>query len=474
MSSAKDLAKELSYKRRSFWKEAPAEEREAAMAFAEPYKQFLHACRSERAVVKHFEAMLQQDGWQDMAQGKKADKMYYISRGKVLAAVRLGTEPVSAGINMVAAHIDAPRVDLKPAPVYEDAKAGMAMLRTHYYGGIRKYQWMSTPLALVGVVVRRDGTTVDVSIGENDDDPVFIMPDLLPHLAHKLQNGKSIGDAIDASRLNVVLSSMPYPTDEDDKVKDALKLQALHMLHQRYGITEADLLSAELELVPAGKPRDAGLDRSMIAAYAQDDRVCSYTAMRALLDADKPRRTMLALLVDKEEIGSEGNTGAASFIIEDLVADLLHVCGEDSGSYNLRKTLIATKILSADVNAAENPNWHGLLDENNGVIIGSGVSLTKYTGHGGKGGCNDSNAEFNAQVAHIFDDAGVFWQTGELGKTDEGGGGTIAKLLAVYGMEIVDAGPALLNMHSPFEICHKADILSTVEAFKAFFSAKAD
>jgi len=469
MSSAKELKKNLTYKRRNFWKEAPQEEQQAALAFAEPFKKFLDEARTVRACVKHFEEVLRADGWKNIDAGEKGPRMFRIVHGKVLAAVRLGRQPVSEGLNIVAAHIDAPRVDLKPAPVYEDAKSGLAMLSTHYYGGIRKYQWMSSPLALMGVVITRDGKTVEVRIGDTEDDPVFVMPDLLPHLAHKLQADKKITEAIDASRLNVVLASMPYVDEEDDEIKEAVKLQALNLLHQRYGITEEDLLSAELELVPAGRTRDAGLDGSMVLGYGQDDRVCSYAAMRALFDADTPQRATMALLVDKEEIGSEGNTGAASFLLEDLVADLLHVCGEDSGSYNLRKTLIRSQILSGDVNVAINPNFHGVLEANNAVHIGCGVSLTKYTGHSGKAGCNDSNAEFAAKVARVFNEAGVFWQTGELGKTDEGGGGTIAKFLSRFGADVIDCGTGLLSMHALYELSSKADIYSTYRAYKAFF-----
>ncbi|MCD4830043.1 MAG: aminopeptidase [Candidatus Cloacimonetes bacterium] len=469
MPSAKDLQKTLSYKRRNFWKEAPVGEREAALAFAVPYMRFLDSARTVRACVNHFANLLTDAGWKNMTNGEKANKMFYVSRGKVLAAVRLGTEPVSAGLNVVAAHIDAPRIDLKPVPLYEDDKAGLAMLRTHYYGGIKKYQWMSTPLALMGVVVKRDGEIIDIHIGDSEDDPVFVMPDLLPHLAGKVQTPKKIDDAVDASRLNVVFGSMPFIDDEEDAdLKETVKLQALRLLHERYGITEADLLSAELELVPAGRARDAGLDSSMILAYAQDDRVCSFAGMQALLDAEAPRRTMVALLIDKEETGSEGNTGAASFIVEDFVADLLAIVGEDSGSYNLRKTLIRSHILSADVNAAINPNFHSVLEENNAVHLGCGVALAKYSGHAGKSNCNDSNAEFAARVSHIFDDADVFWQTGELGKTDEGGGGTIAKFLARFGADVIDCGAGLLGMHALYELSSKADVYCTYRAYKAF------
>jgi len=335
MSLSEDLKKQLTYNRRNFWKDAPEAERQAALAFAEPYMRFLNECKTVRTTVRHCLHLLQEAGWKDINAGERAEKLYYHAHGKVLAAIRLGKKPVAGGVNIVAAHVDTPHIDLKPAPLYEDGKSGLAMLSTHYYGGIKKYQWMSTPLALHGVIIRRDGQTVEVNIGENEADPVFVMPDILPHLAYNVQNEKNIKEAVSAAHLTVVFAGMPF-AEEDTEVKDAVKLEALRLLHQRYGITEADLLAAELEIVPAGKARSAGLDSSFILAYGQDDRVCTYTAMQAVLDAQAPERTIIALLVDKEEIGSEGNTGAAGIIVEDLLGDLLKICGEPHDTYTLR------------------------------------------------------------------------------------------------------------------------------------------
>ncbi len=466
----KEQAKKLTYSRKNFWEDADKKEKQSALDFNRGYKEFLNYCKTTRETVLFAENVLLENGFKDIYNSKSAKKVFGVSKEKNIIAVRFGKKKVSEGLNIVAAHVDTPHIDLKQCPVYEDGPTGFGMLRTHYYGGIKKYQWVSTPLALHGVVIKADGEKVRISIGEDDGDPVFVMPDLLPHLAHKEQYPKKLDDAVDASRLNVVFNTMPFISDdEDDDVKEAVKLQALIMLNEKYGITEEDLISAELELVPSGKARDCGMDGSMVLAYGQDDRVCSYTALTALLDSPKPEHTSVVYLVDKEEIGNVGNTGADSVYLLDFISDLLAYNGEKNDSVTLRKTLINSRFLSADVNAAINPNYPNVLEHDNAVHLGFGVGIAKYTGSRGKGGTNDANAEFVGQVTRLFNQEKVFWQTGELGKVDEGGGGTIARKLADYGSEVIDCGPGVLGMHSLYELTSKADVYSTYRAYKAFF-----
>ncbi|MFC1888045.1 aminopeptidase, partial [Candidatus Cloacimonadota bacterium] len=389
---------------------------------------------------------------------------------KNAALAFIGKKPISEGVNLIVSHIDAPRVDLKQNPLYEDAGTSLGMMKTHYYGGVKKYQWMSTPLALHGVFIKSNGEAVEVNIGEDDKDPVFVMPDLLPHLARQEQYSKKLGEAINASAMNLVFNSIPYMDSADDNIKEAVKLNALVLLNEKYGLVEENFLSAELELVPAGKARDCGLDKSMVLGYGQDDRVCAYTSLEAIFDTKNPERTAIVYLADKEEIGSESNTGAKSIFIIDFIADLLKYNKEDNDSNTLRKALINSQIISADVNAAVNPNYPNVLEAQNAVKLGFGVSVTKYTGSGGKSGSNDANAEFNARIIDLFNREKVNWQTGTLGKVDVGGGGTIAKFMAEHGAEVIDCGPGVLGMHSLYELTSKADVYSTYKAYKAFFS----
>ncbi len=466
----KDQAKKLKYARKNFWEEAGEEERKNAFDFNRGYKEFLNYCKTTRETVLFAENVLRENGFKDIYNSKSAKKVFGVSREKNIIAVRFGKKKVSEGLNIVAAHVDTPHIDLKQCPVYEDGASGFGMLRTHYYGGIKKYQWLSTPLALHGVVIKADGEKVRISVGEDDGDPVFVMPDLLPHLASKEQYAKKMADAVDASRLNVVFNSIPFMTEEDeDDIKEAVKLQALVLLNEKYGITEEDLISAELELVPAGKARDCGLDGSLVLAYGQDDRVCSYTSLTALLDAQDPDHTAMVYLVDKEEIGNVGNTGADSIYLLDFISDLLAYAGENGDSVTLRKTLINSRFLSADVNAAINPNFPNVLEHDNAIHLGNGVGMAKYTGARGKSGTNDANAEFVAQINRLFNQEKVFWQTGELGKVDEGGGGTIARKLADYGSDVLDCGPGVLGMHALYELTSKADVYSTYRAYKVFY-----
>ena len=461
----------LTYERKNFWKDAGSDQIKAAMDFAEGYKSFLNTARTVRETIDFTTALLGKHKFCTLPAKKGQKRVYSVFRNKTMAIAILGKKPISEGFNMVAAHVDAPRVDLKQNPLYEDGSSNMVCMRTHYYGGIKKYQWVSTPLALHGIVFKKDGTAVNISIGDKDDDPVFIIPDLLPHLARKEQYSKNLADAIDASKMNLIFSGMMAPESEE---KNAAKGYALQLLNDAYGITEADFLSAELELIPATKARDAGFDKSMVVGYGQDDRICAYTGLMALLDnLDKtPERTIIAYFSDKEEVGSMGNTGAHSVFVQDFVAQLMMHNGESNDSVNLRKAFMNSQILSADVTAAINPNYPGVHEKQNAVTFNHGVGLAKFTGSGGKSGCNDANAEFTAKVIRIFNDAGVYWQMGELGKPDEGGGGTIAYILANLGAEVIDCGTALMGMHSLYELCSKADLYSTYCAYKAFLESK--
>ncbi len=457
---------DLTYQKSNFWKIATETEQKKAFKFADEYKMFLNECKTARETITLAEEVLKKNGFQNIETAKSdCKKLYAIYRRKSLVAAVIGDEPVSKGINIVAPHVDTPRVDLKQSPLYEDKNTGMAMLRTHYYGGIKKYQWMSMPLALHGVVVKNNGELINITIGEEDGDPIFIMPDLLPHLAAD-QYKKNVSEAVKAANMNVILSTIPC---KDEKVKEAFKHHALMLLNEKYGIREADFLSAELELVPAGKARDAGLDKSMVAGYGHDDRVCSFTALEALINTQNNKKTSMVFFADKEEIGSEGNTGAKGIQVIDFVADLLKANKEEYNSYNVRKTMINTQIISADVNAAINPNFPQVHEKDNAVVMGNGVSITKFTGARGKAGANDANAEFTAKIMDIFNKDKVNWQFGALGQVDVGGGGTIAKLLAIYGSEVIDCGTGVVGMHSPCELVSKGDLYSTFKAYKTFF-----
>lgn len=468
MKKTDELRNKLSYKRKNFWKEASAKEQKAAQKFSEGYKHFLDECKTERESIDFYVNELDKQGFNEIEKGGKSKKVYRVSRQKNAGIAVIGKKPISAGVNLIVSHIDAPRVDLKQNPLFEDGGTTLGMMKTHYYGGVKKYQWMSTPLALHGTIIKANGDKVKVTIGEDENDPVFVMPDLLPHLARKVQYTKKIGEAVDAGKMNLVFNSIPYP--KDNETKEAVKLNALVILNEKYDIVEEDFLSAEIEIVPAGKARDAGLDRSLVLGYGQDDRICAFTSASAIFDAkNNLEKTAIVYLADKEEIGSNGNTGAKSIFIIDFIADLLKYNGEDHDSSTLRKTLINSQVLSADVNAGINPNFPSVHEKENAVHIGFGVSVTKYTGSGGKGGSNDANAEFNSKIIKIYNEQGVNWQTGALGKVDEGGGGTIAKFMAEHGAEVIDCGPGVLGMHSLYELTSKADIYSSYKAYKAFF-----
>ena len=461
-SKASDAKKKLAVKQINAWDALTAREAKDVERFAGDYKAFLDAAKTEREAVRTIAGLAADAGFGSPTAKGKADRFVWTHRNKNAAVAVRGAGRLEDGVKILVAHVDSPRLDLKPNPLYEELGIGLA--KTHYYGGIRKHQWVARALALHGTVMRADGTAVDIVIGEADDDPVFVVNDLLPHLAANAQAGKKLSEAIPGEKLNIVVGSRPEGAkDESDRVKLAL----LQILNKRYGIVEEDFVSAELEAVPAGRARDVGLDRSMIGAYGHDDRVCVYTALRAVLDAGKAAGTTIALFLDKEEIGSEGNTGAQSRFLLDVVGDLLARDGIDS-ERAIRRTLAASACLSADVNAAIDPDWQSVHDPRNAGRLGGGVCLTKFTGVRGKAGASDASAEFVGRVRKVFSDAKVCWHAAELGKVDEGGGGTIAKFFALHGMDVLDVGTCVLSMHAPMEIVGKADVYMTYKGFRAF------
>ena len=444
-------------------KEAPGQIEEAA-AFCEGYKAFLNEGKTERECVEVAVKRLEAAGYTAVdftKQYQPGDKVYFVNRKKAIIMTTFGQKPLKEGVRINGAHIDSPRLDLKPNPVYE--KNDMAYFKTHYYGGIRKYQWGTTPLAMHGVVIKKNGESVKISIGEQDGDPVFCVSDLLPHLAAK-QNERKLSDGLKGEELNVIIGSVPFV---DDSVKEPVKLMALKLLHEKYGITEADFYRAEIEMVPAQKAVDVGLDRSMIGAYGQDDRICAYTAMMAEIQAKTPEYTTVTALVDKEEIGSVGATGMQSRFFENTVAEVLNLVGEYS-ELNVRRCLAASDMLSSDVSAAFDPSYASAFEKKNAAFFGRGMVFNKFTGARGKSGSNDANAEYVAHIRAIMEESGVAFQTAELGKIDVGGGGTIAYILALYGMNVIDCGVAVLSMHAPWEATSKADIYETKCGYVAF------
>lgn len=434
------------------------------MEFAEGYKTFLGQCKTERLVTKYAIDLLQKNGFRllsDLKELKVGDKVYVVNKNKNVAAFIIGKKPIKEGLRILGAHIDSPRLDLKENPLYESH--GFALADTHYYGGVKKYQWTTIPLALHGVVCKKDGTTVEVSIGEDDNDPVVGITDLLIHLSSD-QMSKTLAKAIEGENLDVSLGSMPI----DDKAKEPVKANILKLLKEKYDIEEEDFISAEIEVVPAGKARDYGLDRSMIAGYGHDDRSCAYTSLLALLDSEVGTYTSCCILVDKEEIGSVGATGAQSLFFENTIAKLALLQGEKETLWSARLALENSKMLSSDVSAGYDPLYASVNDPKNCAYLGEGLVFNKYTGSRGKSGSNDTNPEYYAFIRQTMDSANVHWQTAELGKVDQGGGGTIAYILGNYNMNVVDAGIAVLNMHAPMEIVSKVDIFEAYLGYKAF------
>ena len=432
----------------------------AADEFCEGYKQFLDNAKTERMAVSTTIELAKKAGFSEYERGKEyksGDRYFVNNRGKALALVCVGEELADKGVRITAAHIDSPRLDLKPNPLYEEID--LALFKTHYYGGIRKYQWTAVPLSLHGVFVKRDGTVVNVNIGDEKDDPKFVVNDLLPHLAAE-QNKRTLSDGIKGEELNVLIGSHPF---RDDKGSELVKLNILKILNEKYGVTEHDFLSAELECVPAVNACDIGFDRSMIGAYGQDDRVCAYPAIMAAIETKTPKYTLVTILADKEETGSAGNTGLESAFLKYLIFDIAEMQGVDC-TVALRNS----KCLSADVNAATDPTFQDVMERKNASFLNHGVVITKYTGARGKCGTSDASAEYVAEIRAMLDNAGIVWQTGELGKVDLGGGGTVAMYIANLGVDVVDLGVPVLSMHAPFETTAKYDIYMAYLAMKAF------
>jgi aspartyl aminopeptidase len=452
---------------KNVWEFYSEEDKEKLFSYAERYKKFISECKTERECVRYMIKMAENEGYQHLedlirynTKLSPGDKVYANYNDKTLIMFCVGKEPLEKGLNILGAHIDSPRLDLKPNPLYEDT--GFAMFKTHYYGGVKKYQWVSLPLAIHGIVAKKDGQVVDIVIGEDENDPVVGISDLLIHLS-KEQMEKKLSDAITGEDLNICLGSMPLKGEEKEKVKANI----LTILNSKYGIDEEDLVSAELQIVPAGRARDYGLDRSMVIGYGQDDRVCAYASFEAQLEVANPTKTTVTILVDKEEIGSVGASGMQSKYFENTIAELLNLVGQYS-SLKLRRTLSNSKMLSSDVTAGYDPNFPTVLDKYNAAYFNKGVVFNKYTGSRGKSGSNEANAEYMAQLRKIMADNNVTWQTSELGKVDLGGGGTIAYILANYGMDVIDCGIPVHSMHAPWEITCKTDLYETRKAYIAF------
>ncbi len=458
----------MNYKKENGWN--CIDSREAVFDFSEGYKKFLDGAKTEREFVTEGIKLVDKNGFVNAEKKDKltvGDKVYYVNRGKNLVLAVIGKEDIENGINYVVSHVDSPRLDLKGNPLYEDLD--LAYMKTHYYGGIKKYQWASLPLALHGVVVLASGEKVEITIGEKDEDPVFTIPDILPHLSAKIQGDRKTGEVIKGEELQIIVGSIPSSIEDKD-VKEKIKYTVLEILNRDYGMIEEDFISAELELVPAGRSRDLGFDRSMIGGYGQDDRRCGYTSMMAIIDLKEiPERTAVCFLADKEEIGSTGSTGLKSDYINYVTGDMIYKLKGNFNEMMLRKTLWNSNAMSSDVNAGIDPIFRSVHDAQNAAKIGYGVVVTKYTGARGKSGTNDADAEYVGKIRKMLNDAKVNWQIGELGKVDEGGGGTVAMYLAHLGINTIDIGPALLAMHSPFEVSSKLDVYETYRAYKVFF-----
>ena len=460
MSDYKKLKKQLFYENKNAFLRLDEQTVDEAYAFCEGYKQFLNLAKTEREAAAAAIALAEQKGFKPFTREKKykqGDKVYFNNRGKSVAFVVFGKEKAECGVNITAAHIDSPRLDLKPNPLYEDTE--LALFKTHYYGGIKKYQWPTVPLALHGVFAKKDGSVITVSIGENPGEPQFVVNDLLPHLA-KEQEKRTLLDGVRGEELNVLIGSRPF---KDDEGSDLVKLAILKLLNEKYGIKEEDFLSAELEMVPAAKAVDIGFDRSLVGAYGQDDRVCAYSELSAVLEIGTPEKTAVAVLADKEEIGSDGNTGLNSSFLTHVIHD---ICQNDGSDETV--ALRHSSCLSADVNAAVDPTFADAQEKRNASFLNHGAVITKYTGHGGKYSTSDASAEYVAKVRAMLDKAGIIWQTGELGKVDNGGGGTVAMYIANLGVDVVDLGVPVLSMHAPFEITAKLDVYMCNRAMYEF------
>ena len=464
MTETENLKKYLFNEKKCGWDTASEERKQDITKFSDEYIHYLNRCKTEREAVDFTKEILEKNNFMNLKEKVvllPGDKVYYVNRDKAIYIAIIGEKPLEAGLNIVGAHIDSPRLDLKPNPLYEDN--GFAYLKTHYYGGIKKYQWTAIPLSLHGVIVKTTGEKIRVNIGEEDGDPIFTITDLLPHLAQD-QMEKKLKEGINGEDLNLLVGSVPLG---DEKLGERVKFNILKLLNEKYGIVEKDLISSELELVPAFKAKSLGLDKSMVAGYGQDDRVCAYTSLRGILDVEKPSKTCVCILSDKEEIGSMGNTGMESHVFDTFVAELLNKKNENKPNL-LEKVFCNSRMLSADVDAGFDPIYASVSEKNNASFIGCGIGMNKYTGARGKSGASDANAEYVAEVRSMLEEKGIMYQVAELGRVDVGGGGTIAYILANKGVDVIDCGVPVLSMHSPYEVTSKFDIYEAYRTYKAF------
>ncbi len=462
-----NLKEKLFNQKESGWNSVSEEEKQKIFAFNEEYIKFLNNAKTEREAVVQVCKIAEQRGFKDISEYdslKPGDKVYFVNREKSVYLAIIGQEKIENGMHIIGSHIDSPRLDLKPNPLYEDT--GFAYFKTHYYGGIKKYQWTTIPLSIHGVIVKSNGEKITVNIGEDENDPIFTITDLLPHLAQE-QMIKKLKDGINGEDLNLLLGSIPYNTDE--KVSEKVKLNILKILNDKYGITEKDFLSSEIELVPEFKARSLGFDSSMVASYGQDDRVCAFTSLSAMMTLENVKTTAICILSDKEEIGSMGNTGMESHMFDYFVSELLNKTGENRPNL-LDKVFCYSKMLSSDVDAGFDPIYASVSDKNNAGFLGKGITLNKYTGSRGKSGASDANAEYVAWVRGLLEDNNIEYQITELGKVDIGGGGTIAYILANKGVDVIDCGVPVLSMHAPYEVTSKYDVYSAFKTYKAFWN----
>ena len=461
-----NLKDKLFNKKECGWESLNEEEKGRIFDFCNGYINFLNKAKTEREAVEEVKKMAEENGYKDIStfeQLKPGDKVYYINREKSMYLAIIGTEKMENGINIIGSHIDSPRLDLKPNPLYQDGE--FAYFKTHYYGGIKKYQWTTIPISIHGVIVKSNGEKITINIGEDETDPIFTITDLLPHLAQN-QMEKKLRNAIDGEDLNLLIGSIPY---NEEKCTEKVKLNILNILNQKYGITEKDLLSSEIELVPAFKARSLGFDSSMVASYGQDDRVCAYTSIAAMMTLQNVKNTAVCILSDKEEIGSMGNTGMESHVFDYFVSELLNKTGENRVNL-LDKVFCYSKMLSSDVDAGFDPIYASVSDKSNAAFLGRGIGLNKYTGARGKSGASDANAEYVAWVRNLLEKNDIKYQISELGKVDIGGGGTIAYILANKGVDVIDCGVPVLSMHAPYEVTSKYDVYSAFRAYQAFWN----
>ena len=462
-----ELKEKLFKNNKSGWENVDEEKRSKIEDVSSKYMSFLNKAKTEREFIKRARELANSNGYKDIMEFeslKPGDKIYFVNREKSMYLAIIGENSIENGIHIIGSHVDSPRLDLKPNPLYEDT--GLAYLKTHYYGGIKKYQWTTIPLSMHGVIVKTNGEKIEINIGEDETDPIFTITDLLPHLAQDQMN-KKLSRGIDGEDLNLLIGSIPYNTDEDG---EKVKLNILNILNQKYGITEQDLASSELELVPAFKARTLGLDGSMIAAYGQDDKVCAYTSLHAMMELEHVKNTAVCILADKEEIGSIGNTGMESHMFDFFISEILNKLGVNRPNL-LDKVFCFSKMLSSDVDAGFDPIYASVSDKNNAGFLGKGISLNKYTGARGKSGASDANAEYVAWVRNMLENNDIRYQIAELGKVDIGGGGTIAYILANKGADVIDCGVPVLSMHAPYEVTSKYDIYSAYKTYKAFWQA---